>query len=569
MSSFNDDSCGCSGGSFSHDTCGCGPSRPPRTKDILDLIAKYEECINLLQAHINNKVEDTNTHFTKDWVESVLEAYVTVATLNTRLQAYYKTTDIDGKVAAINEAIAATNTALDTVKQDIISNYVSKADLAEEDIVKSLGNAINNINESINDINESINDIIAQYTSLAEEVHSLLENAGAVLDFTKPSYTATMDSIPLVVRANDEIVYVLGLLSDTWETNPTVEPASDSRAKAATAYIKYKSEEGFDAVVNMSVTIKESIATGAISVTASKSDNLHNVKLLLIHGADQQGTARTWLAVRADGWVNEAIDFYSKLSFLVAGINFIPTDRLGYKYPSDACDVIAICNVANGFGTNSINLNTIGSDGEKTELKGTIAVDSITDRQDSNIINVVKDGDNKHVDVGDMSFKSFELRTRPYLVGADGEGHAPFLTSKDITIIDGVGNISFWHDYTERDDGVMVAVNFPDIYLACDGTQFDEHRYPELFARLGTNVTPIIDYAIIKARGAIDITDPAFVATGGSLAQVIATMHGTGVYTSLDDLPFDVAVGTKAIVIIDNMYYVYVRTDTGWEVYND
>lgn len=599
MSSFNnDESCGCGGGSFGPEPC--GPSRPPRTIDILALIEKYNEVITLLQGHIQSDVTDDNPHMVKEWVSTVLQSYVSISALNTALQSKANVSYVDSEVdtlesslAALSLRITSTDTSLASLATNINDNYVSKANLASQMVITDINNAIAAIESSISNI-------IADYAALAVKVNTLLANADGVIDFSKFSLTLTADLVPIVTRAGGdtgEIVYVLGMLSESWAYDlPNNIPSS--KQKPATVYIKYTNGACFDAVVNIAASTNDVSTKGAISVTASKianaenpDDKLTNLKVLLITGDDQSGTKRVWLAVRADGWVNEAIDFYSKLNFYVAGINFIPTDRLGSAYPAGSTTIVDSCNISNGFTVNGFAtsmlktpdgkdfIEVVESGGTSTakigtgltfvELGGTVKVDSVSDKEGSSILEVAKDGDKKSIDLGSTDFESFELNTRPYLKGAEGEGHSPFLTSKDVTILDGVGDITFWYDYVEREDGVMVAQNFPDVYLACNGSTFDEHRYPELFARLGTNVTPVIDYAIIKARSCIDITDPAFVASGGSLAQVIATMHGTNVYTSTNDLPFDVAVGTKAIVVTDNMYFVYVRTSTGWEIDND
>lgn len=72
-----------------------------------------------------------------------------------------------------------------------------------------------------------------------------------------------------------------------------------------------------------------------------------------------------------------------------------------------------------------------------------------------------------------------------------------------------IGEVVYWPKFEiipgeEPDTDIARAVDFPDIFLACDGSEFDTARYKELYEKLGTNKVPVIDYCVIMARSGFD-----------------------------------------------------------------
>lgn len=146
---------------------------------------------------------------------------------------------------------------------------------------------------------------------------------------------------------------------------------------------------------------------------------------------------------------------------------------------------------------------------------------------------------------------------------------SPYLTAADVSSTDKVGTIVQWPKFEYQTIGgeqIAVAVDFGDdgIYMACDGSSFDTSLYPELALILPDGVLPLMDYSIIKVKSAIAVAEVT-PSKAGSLADAVATIHGTRVYTNVAQLPEDAADGTLAIVNYNNTYIVYKKVTSGWE----
>lgn len=278
--------------------------------------------------------------------------------------------------------------------------------------------------------------------------------------------------------------------------------------KAGTAYIKMSNTKPFSAVVNFAVTPG---FKGALSVTTDSE--LAGLKFKIVAGTDADGIPHAYLAIQSSEWfsnftTSDGIGKFDNIQFSGAGINYIPVNSDGYKRPNGNCHDVCDCESGKGFSFSALATTLFGK--------------------------------------------------RIY-AAADN----PYVTFKDITALDAVGIIVDWTDY----DSDGIAINVPDGYHACDGTEvLPDDDVSEKFRQKYTSY-PLQDYAIIKTKSSVEI-DPAD-EVDTSLAQTIATLHGIKYYDNIKMLPSEARENEPCIVRIGNYYAVYAYTATdGWRKYS-
>ena len=278
--------------------------------------------------------------------------------------------------------------------------------------------------------------------------------------------------------------------------------------KAGTAYIRMGNTKPFSAAVNFAVTPGWK---GALSVTTDCE--LKGLVFKIVYGTDADGNAHAYLAIQSSEWFSQfassdGVGLYSDIEFFGAGINFIPVSSAGWKRPNGACHNVCDCKSGKGFSF--------------SELASVI--------------------------MGKQIYRE--------------EGN-PYVTVNDLKALDHVGVISQWTDYD--DNGI--AINVPEGYHACDGTEvLPEDDVSDEFRAKYTEY-PLMDYSIIKTKSTIEVEQQED--TDYSLAEAVCTLHGIKFYTSITELPDEAKVGEPVIVAAGDKYAVYVYNDPdGWQKYS-
>lgn len=494
-----------------------------RASDLIELAGAYQRMLSELHEHIAATPSANDVHKIKEYIEPIIAEYVKLSELTIRLNSYYTKLDADDKFALksaipdLTPYVKLTDIA-DFVATPVLDAYLKKSDLSSQQAVIDLQNAIAEINAFLEGNEVEFNGVVKSKQYIEGLIHALEQ-----IQFTDKKFNAHIGGSDSV-----GVYYILGMLMD----------------KAGTAYIKYENTKPFSAAINFAVTPDYK---GALSVTTD--GDLAGLKFKIVSGT-RNGEKHAYLAVQSTEWIQnfastDGVGKFDVIEFFGAGINFIPVDSEGYVKPNADCHDVVDCYSGPGFSTSSFAVNEFKSITGKTIFK------------------VVEDGGLVHLVLADNTYTDIQLHARPYLLG-EGGGKTPFVTISDIKAIDNVGTIVYWPSW-EEDGDKRVAKDFPGIYLACDGSTFDENEYPTLAEVLGGNVLPVVDYCIIKAKNLIEVIN-TFNAPGGSLADAVATIHGTQVYKSADELPSSVPDGTLAIVSKDGLYYVYKKVATGWEV---
>ena len=282
--------------------------------------------------------------------------------------------------------------------------------------------------------------------------------------------------------------------------------------KAGTAYIRMGNTKPFSAAVNFACTPEYK---GALSVTTDSE--LANLKFKIVSVTSADGEKHAYLAVQSTEWIQnfastDGVGVFNSIEFDGAGINFIPVDSEGYKKPNGSCHDVCDCKAGKGFSF-------------------------------SELANGV-------------------LNKRIYK-----EVNNPYVTYNDITALDAVGLISQWPEW---DEDTAMAINVPEGYHACDGTDvLPEDDVSDEFRAKYTQY-PLVDYSVIKTKSTVkfEAHSDEDVDRFLELAAAVAALHGIELYVTPDALPTDAKTGVPAIVADGDRFAIYVMTkDDGWVKY--
>lgn len=279
--------------------------------------------------------------------------------------------------------------------------------------------------------------------------------------------------------------------------------------KAGTAYIKMNNTKPFSAVVNFAVTLG---FKGALSVTTDCE--LSGLKFKIVAGTDADSIPHAYLAIQSSEWfshfsASDGVGKFDTIQISGAGINYIPVNSVDYKRPNGNCHDVCDCESGKGFSFSKLATSLLGK-----RIYATV--------------------DN------------------------------PYVTLQDITTLDHVGVISDWPFY----DANGIAIDVPNGYHACDGTQvLLEDDVSDDFRDKFTDY-PLQDYAIIKTKSAIEV-NAAEADVDTSLAQTVAALHGIQYFDSIGQLPTSYRENEPCIVRIGDYFSVYVYTEAdGWRKYS-
>lgn len=507
-----------------------------RASDLLSLTQAYQSMLAQLQAHIAENPANNDVHTVRTFVNNLLADYTKLSDLVIRLNNYYTKTDADAQFATKTELAQKANAfAIPDItgKADKteLTAYVKKTELEAMAVITTIQSNITALQNALSGLNG---------TDTAFNWTGLISATDVIAGIIKANiFETNFRQIPAYVGGSDTdgVYYIFCELTK----------------EAGTVYCEFHDDHYMSAVVEYAMRTTADDTIAALSVTCANKE-LTGLRFLVVEGTDANGVKRRYLAVRADEWVStftslDGVGYHKTLTFTVAGINILIDGDRFYHKPNGACVVLAQASAGTGFSANAL------------------ATDEFKATDNKTIFKVIRDGGLIHLVLADENFAAIFVKSRPYLTGSDGS-KSPFLTAADVNAIDEVGVIRSWPKYEERGSGltaVRIAVDIPGIDLATDGSTFDPEDYPELYAKLGTNQLPLIDYGIIKAKSLLEIIDSHNVA-GGTLADAVATIHDTEVYSSVNDLPTTAATGALAIVRREGLYFVYEKTDTGWEI---
>lgn len=280
--------------------------------------------------------------------------------------------------------------------------------------------------------------------------------------------------------------------------------------KSGTAYIHMGNTKAFSAVVNFAITPEW---RGALSVTTDCE--LRGLKWKIVSGTSVTGEKHAYLAVQSTEWTSnfassDGVGIFTGISFYASGINFVPVGSNDWIEPNGNCHNICDCKSGKGLSF--------------SELATTI--------------------------LGKQIYR---------------EPANPYTTVKDLKAIDTIGVISDWPFY----DANGIAVDVPESYHACDGTDVlpDDDVSEDFRAKF--HKYPLQDYAIIKTKSTVEIEsiqeDISY-----SLAEAVCTLHGIKFYTSYTELPAEAKTNEPVIVAAGDKYtvYVYKGIDGGWIKYS-
>lgn len=356
------------------------------------------------------------------------------------------------------------------------------------------------------------NDLSAQQVILdIQSDIAALEAALNVNTFEKPVFKA-IDYIEGLVHAVEQVQFIdkpIAAFVGGSDEVGVYYILGMLRDKAGTAYIRMGNTKPFSAVVNFAVTPEWK---GALSVTTDCE--LKGLKWKIVSGTSASGEKHAYLAIQSTEWISQfastdGVGIFTDISFYGSGINFAPIDSNGWVRPNGNCHNVCDCKSGKGFSF--------------SELATTV--------------------------IGKQIYREFDN---------------PYVTVRDLKALDHVGVISYWPFYDENG----VAVDAPEGYHACDGTDvLPEDDVSDEFREKFT-AYPLQDYAIIKTKSTVDIEGQEDI--NYSLAEAVCTLHGIKFYHSYTELPEEAKIGEPVVVAAGDKYtvYVYKGDPDGWQKYS-
>ena len=420
-------------------------------------------------------------------------------------------TYVEAKIAEIRGLIPSvtafiTEAAADAkyaLKTQVPSDTVNHTELANYVQTSAMNNKLTDYLKK--------NDLSAQQVILDIQADiTALEAALAVNTFEKPVFKAT-EYIEGLVHAVEQIQFIdkpIAAFVGGSDEVGVYYILGMLRDKAGTAYIRMGNTKPFSAVVNFAVTPDWK---GALSVTTDCE--LKGLKWKIVSGTSASGEKHAYLAIQSTEWISQfastdGVGIFTDINFYGSGINFAPIDSDSWVRPNGNCHNVCDCKSGKGFSF--------------SELATTI--------------------------MGRQIYR---------------EAGNPYVTVRDLKALDHVGVISYWPFYDENG----VAVDVPEGYHACDGTDvLPEDDVSDEFREKFT-AYPLQDYAIIKTKSNVEVEEQEDI--NYSLAEAVCTLHGIKFYHSYAELPEEAKIDEPVVVAAGDKYTVYVyKGDDGWQKYS-
>ncbi len=512
-----------------------GPSagRGASTKDVLALIDAYNQVNAALSKHIESTATDDVHRFNSALQEALAELSNTLSATIASKAETATVTALSTRVSANESAINVETSRAQGAESEIAASVTAETARAQTQ-ENTLNAAIEALEASFNLFRESYSQAAGQI-SFDDNVTTTVEGIVAATEYFIGAVRVrqlvdyvewtTLSAQFAGISSNDDGtksngVYVLGRLSEEWD--PDKGFAEIVKQKSARVYIKYINDRPFDIVVDISATGAEK---GKISCTASflkewssddPDDAWEDMTLHLMSNTDSSGAAHVYLGISARGLAGQSTIFH------VAGENFIAGGNINGITSS-----IGFTHVSPGFNAYRANFDDL-------------RVQELHDNQGSPMLSVsYQQGDDdytaqKILYVADTTFAGVYFRCRPSVLFSeeDSEGNAtsyiaPVLTAYDLDALTTSGGLQgiivMWPQWEEAsvDDpnnpgtSILIrrAINYPDGWIACDGSTVSTTMYPELIDILGLSASaataqlPLMDYSIMRLKGLFDDVD--------------------------------------------------------------
>lgn len=427
-----------------------------------DLISQYKELLN--NSNYVTKVEGKGLS-TCDYTQSEKDRVNSLGTAAFR--------GIGGIGSGANDLVTG-----DTI-YDTLQNYVLKS------VNKGLSS--NDYSDTDKAKVDSINTAAAkEYTDMLENSHKLIESQAVysaiancvqhdgnkVLsdnNFTT-AYKNKLDSINDYDYVTDMSMHTIhAKLGGSDDVGVYYNIGMIDPEKPCTVYLKYTNSSPFEAIVNIAMSVDSNENATAVLSAITNGEGL---KFLVVKNTAPNNTEHYYLAVQKRDWIPEfastdGVGYFSTVEMTISSINFYPIGYpkyIDYNAVSPGTHIIASCEVSEGFAATAFSLNRV------VDTEGHVMIESV----DGQLI------------LGEEGFG-------PNII--DNGTPQPLLSAADVYI----GVISEW-PIASNVGGVMVAQNYPDVFLPCNGSTFSTTDYPELYAVLGTTTLPVRDYGIIRAK---------------------------------------------------------------------
>jgi hypothetical protein len=386
---------------------------------------------------------------------------------------------LGGTGSFANETVTA---AVVRLKNTIGGTYSATTGNTVSDAIEALKNTINGTNGLIAKLNAIYNataqprptgilvDLLAEIYDATEEllikpiwteedIQTGKIAVAKLLDFDKWVVPSAFSRTLLDGPSQDSTqVLVLGELSQEWRASQDT-PIDEGlqRVKSGRAFIKFTNTEPWNAIVDLTVAIKGTAYTGAVSATIAKTATRGTyeangserppLRFFITHGTGTDSHERIYLAVEmAEAYTSAGVQFF------VAGINFravSPTDA-----PAPA---------PNG-SVHYINHANVTEDGllavSNLDVAGTIHADHYTDSKDHNIWSIEDDGD---LAIGDPDLQLVLYSTdRPTVEHADASKHY-------IAYLTDIAQSIYWQRAVNYIDDSLVIFNSRKVYFNASG----------------------------------------------------------------------------------------------------
>lgn len=275
--------------------------------DVHGVNTKYSDVLTSIVS-INNSISNI--------LSNKQDNMTAVHTLTEDGTGYYNTPkSIKDAIDAINTTVADKQDSLvafdNADNYDSWQNYHSDSFVTPAGIKEALDNQINLLATRLDTIDSYLSDD-GVITSLQHTLYALI-NVRQTIDFTNIDKTT---AVPITIDGVK--YYIFAELSNDWSQS-SFAPADNNKMKAGTIYVKYQDTDGFDAVIDATVSRTSEGLSGALTATVSKAAGTWaGLSFSILGSTSATGTSVAYLAFTCDNTFASGTDLY------VWGIDYKP-----------------------------------------------------------------------------------------------------------------------------------------------------------------------------------------------------------------------------------------------------